>query len=231
LNPEKCIFRVCQGKILGYLVSHRGIEANPNKIQAIMDMAPPQSTKDIQWLIGRLAARNRFISRSAKRSLPFLKTLRGAKDFVWGPEQAEAFESLKQHLSDLATLTSPDPALPLLLYIAASHSAVSAALVQEKERDGKAQQCPVYFVSEVLMSSKCNMTKLEKISYAVIEMEYSAKEPVLMQYLAAIWSLEKQFKGFTLQHVERNKNEEADTLAKAVAKGKALPSDVFYHVI
>ena len=52
-----------------------------------------------------------------------------------------------------------------------------------------------------------------------------------MQYLTAVRSLEKQFKGFTLQHVDRNKNEEADALAKAAAKGEALPSDVFYHVI
>ena len=64
-----------------------------------------------------------------------------------------------------------------------------------------------------------------------IEKEYSAKEPVLMQYLTDVRGLEKQFKGFTLQHVKRNKNEEADVLAKAAAKGKALPSDVFYHVI
>jgi ribonuclease HI len=64
-----------------------------------------------------------------------------------------------------------------------------------------------------------------------IEKEYSTKEPVLMQYLAAVRSLEKQFKGFTLQNIERNKNEEADTLAKATAKGEALPSNVFYHVI
>jgi hypothetical protein len=56
--------------------------------------------------------------------------LRGMKDFVWDPEQAVAFESLKQYLFDLATLTSPDPSLPLLLYIVASHYAVSAALVQ-----------------------------------------------------------------------------------------------------
>jgi hypothetical protein len=88
LNPEKCIFGVCQRKILSYLVSHRGIEANPTKIHAIMDMASPQSTKDIQWLTGRLVALNRFISKSAERSLPFLKTLRGTKDFVWGPERA-----------------------------------------------------------------------------------------------------------------------------------------------
>jgi hypothetical protein len=52
-----------------------------------------------------------------------------------------------------------------------------------------------------------------------------------MQYLTVVHNIEKQFKGFTLQHVERSKNEEADTLPKAAAKGKALPSDVFYHVI
>lgn len=136
LNPEKCVFGVCQGKILGYLVSHRGIEANSTKIQAIINMTPPQSTRDVQRLIGRLAALNRFISKSVERSLPFLKTLHGAKDFTWGPEQAAAFESLKQHLSDLATLASPDPSLPLLLYIAASPCAVSATLVQEQDREG-----------------------------------------------------------------------------------------------
>jgi hypothetical protein len=63
--------------------------------------------------------------------------VRGAKVFIWGPEQAEAFEYLKQYLSDLATLTSPDLGLPLLLYIAVSPSAVSAALVQERCREGK----------------------------------------------------------------------------------------------
>jgi hypothetical protein len=168
LNPEKCVFGVCQGKILGYLVSHRRIETNPTKIQAIINMTPPQSTRDVQRLTGRLAALNRFISNSADRSLPFLKTLRGAKDFAWGPEQAATFSSLKQHLSDLAILTSLDPTLPLLLYIAASPYAVSAALVQEQDREGTTQQYLVYYVSEVLTTSKCNMTELEKNSYAVV---------------------------------------------------------------
>jgi hypothetical protein len=82
-------------------------------------------------LTDRLATLNRFISKSVEWSLPFLKTLHDAKDFAWGPEQAAAFESLKQHLSDLAILTSPNPSLPLLLYIAASPCAVSATLIQE----------------------------------------------------------------------------------------------------
>jgi hypothetical protein len=131
-------------------------------------MTPPQSARDVQRLTGRLAALNRFISKSVERSLPFLKTLRGAKDFAWGPEQAAAFESLKQHLSDLAILASLDPSLPLLLYIAASPCAVSAALIQEQDREGTTRLCPVYYVSKVLMTSMCNMTELEKISYTVV---------------------------------------------------------------
>jgi hypothetical protein len=168
LNPKKCVFGVRQGKILGYLVSHRRIEANPSKIQAIINMTPLQSARDVQRLTGRLAALNRFISKSVGRSLPFLKTLHGAKDFAWGPEQAAAFVSLKQHLSELAILTSPDPSLPLLLYVAALPHAVSVALVQEQDREGTTRQCPVYYVSEVLTTSKCNMMELEKIAYAVV---------------------------------------------------------------
>jgi hypothetical protein len=168
INPEKCVFGVRQGKILSYLVSHRGIEANPTKIQAIINMTPPRWTRDVQRLAGRLAALNRFISKSTERSLPFLKTLHGVNDFVWGLEQAAAFASLKQHLWDLAILTCPDPSLPLLLYIAASPYAVSATLIQEQDREGTTQQYPVYYVSEVLTTSKFNMTELEKISYAVV---------------------------------------------------------------
>jgi hypothetical protein len=75
---------------------------------------------------------------------------------------------LKQYLSELAILTSPDPSLPMLLYIAASSHAVSAALIQEQSREGTVRQCPVYYVSEVLTTSKCNMMELEKIAYAVV---------------------------------------------------------------
>jgi hypothetical protein len=93
----------------------------------------PQSTKNgAQRLTGRLASLNRFISRSAERNLPFFEILKSAEVFQWGPAQQKAFEELKQYLIDLTTLTPPAPRAPLLLYVVASHSAVSAALVQEK---------------------------------------------------------------------------------------------------
>jgi uncharacterized protein YrrD len=87
LNLEKCVFGVRQGKILGYVVSRRGIQANATKVKAIMDMQPLQSAKDIQRLTGRLAALNKFFSRSIERSLPFLKTLREQKTSSGAPSR------------------------------------------------------------------------------------------------------------------------------------------------
>ena len=95
-------------------------------------MEPPSTKKGAQRLKGRLTSPNRFISRSAERNLPFFKVLKSAEVFQWGSTQQRAFEELKQYLIDLTTLTPPTPGAPLLLYVAASHSAVSAALVQEK---------------------------------------------------------------------------------------------------
>jgi ribonuclease HI len=77
----------------------------------------------------------------------------------------------------------------------------------------------------------CIIRTDSKVVAGQVEKDYAAKDPALMQYLAAIRSLERQFKGFTLQHVDRAKNEEADALAKAAARGESPPSDVFYHVI
>jgi ribonuclease HI len=82
-----------------------------------------------------------------------------------------------------------------------------------------------------LYVTTCIVRTDSKIVAGQVEKEYSAKDPALMQYLTVVRSLEKQFKGFTLQHVDRARNEEADALAKAAAKGETLPSDVFYHVI
>jgi hypothetical protein len=101
-----------------------------------------------------LASLNRFISRSAERNLPFFEILKSAEAFQWGPAQQKAFEELKQYLIDLTTLTPPSSGTPLHLYVAASHAAVSVALVQEKKDGQIKKQALVYFVSEVLSPSK-----------------------------------------------------------------------------
>jgi ribonuclease HI len=168
LNPEKCVFGVKKGKFLGCLVSTKGIEANPSKIEAILRMEPPSTKKGAQRLAGRLASLNRFISRLAERNLQFFEILKSAEIFQWGPAQQKAFEELKHYLIDLTTLSPPSPRAPLLLYVAASYSVVSAALVHEKLDGQVKKQAPVYFVSEVLSPSNKNYTELEKVLYAML---------------------------------------------------------------
>jgi hypothetical protein len=117
LNPEKCIFGVSRGKILGCMVSKSGIEANPKKIEAIRNMRTPQTKRVIQKITGRIAALGPFIARSAERSLPFFKLLSAKNKIAWGSEEQEAFEQFKLYLENLAILTSPRDKVKLLLYI------------------------------------------------------------------------------------------------------------------
>jgi hypothetical protein len=120
LNPDKCVFGVSAGKLLGFLVSHQGIEANPEKIKAIEAMRPPARIKDVQKLTGSLATLSRFISRLAERALPFFKLLRMSGPFAWSEEAEHAFQEFKQHRMSLPILVAPEPGEPLYLYIAAA---------------------------------------------------------------------------------------------------------------
>ena len=76
LNPSKCVFRVTVEKFLGFMVSQRGIEVNPKKVQAIMELEPPRMVKEVQSLNGKITALNRFVSKAMDKCLPFFHTLR-----------------------------------------------------------------------------------------------------------------------------------------------------------
>ena len=82
LNPAKCVFGVPAGKLLGFLVSNRGIEANPEKIKAITSLAKPTCINDVQRLAGRVAALSRFISRLCEKAMPLYQMMKKMDDFV-----------------------------------------------------------------------------------------------------------------------------------------------------
>jgi hypothetical protein len=168
LNPEKCVFGIHKGKVLRCLVSTKGIEANPDKIKALIEIQDPVSVKDVQKLAGRVTVLNKIIRRAAERSLPFFQVLRSTKNFQWSETQKQAFQELKDYLSNMTKLCPPEPRSPLLLYVSASNSVVSVVLVQEKEGGGKLKQIQVYFTLEALSGSKIFYSELEKIAYAVI---------------------------------------------------------------
>ena len=89
LNPTKCVFGVSSGKFLGYMVSQQGIEANLQKVKAILKMTSPRNIKEVQRLTGRVAALNHFVSRATDKCLPFFKTLKQA--FTWMDKCEAAF--------------------------------------------------------------------------------------------------------------------------------------------
>ncbi|KAL0409690.1 UNVERIFIED_CONTAM: hypothetical protein Sradi_1903400 [Sesamum radiatum] len=164
LNPAKCAFRVQGGRFLGFMVTQRGIEANPLKIKAIIDMKAPTCLNEVQRLTGRIAALSRFISKSAEKSLPFFKTLRKAKTFEWGTPCQLAFEELKAYLAKLPPLVKPSPGEILYLYLSVAPQAVSSVLIREEE--GK--QLPIYYISKVLNGAEGRYTPIEKIVLALV---------------------------------------------------------------
>jgi ribonuclease HI len=176
LNPEKCVFRVPAGKLLGFIVSHRGIEANPEKIEAIMRMEVSWSQNKIQRLTGCMAALSRFISRLGERGIPFYKLLKKVDKFQWTTEAQEALEALKKFLITPPVLKPPRWATPsqptedMLLYISCTTHVVSIALVVERAEEGHTYpvQHLVYFISEVLEPSKMKYPQVQKLLYAVL---------------------------------------------------------------
>ena len=147
---------VPKGKLLGYIVSEHGIEANPKKITAISNMGPVRNVKGVQRLTGYLTALSRFISWLGERGMPLYKLLKKTDTFVWTEEAQQALESLKASLTSALILVTPEWGEPLLLYVMASNHMVSATLVVEREEPGhhlKVQR-PIYFIGEVLTNTK-----------------------------------------------------------------------------
>ena len=162
LNPGKCAFGVTLGKFLGFMVSQRGIKANPDKIRAIMEMAPPRNVKEVQSLNGKIAALNKFVSRATDKCLPFFHTLK--KSFEWTAKCQQTFEELKAYLSSPPLLSPSQPSEELFLYLAVSHVAVSATLIREEEKVQK----PVYFANHVFRGVEERYPPMEKLAFALV---------------------------------------------------------------
>ena len=120
LNPLKCAFGVSSGKFLGFMVTRRGIEANPIQHKAIMDSQTSTSRKGVQQLTGRLTTLGRFISRFTDRLKSFFVTLKGAQRADWNQECDQALTAIKQYLTEPPVLISPGARDTLYIYLAIS---------------------------------------------------------------------------------------------------------------
>nr|GEV51524.1 reverse transcriptase domain-containing protein [Tanacetum cinerariifolium] len=165
LNPKKCAFGMREGTFLGYKVDADGLRVSPDKVKAVIDLPSAKCSKDVQKLNEKLAPLNRFLSKSAEKSLPFFKTLKKCtkkSDLQWTQEAKEAFKEMKQLIAELPMLTTPKEKEELIIYLAAAKEAISAVL--KIERDGK--KVPIYFVSRALQGPEVNYTPMEKLILA-----------------------------------------------------------------
>ena len=164
LNAFKCSFGVGSGKFLGYMVTHRGIEVNPDQIRAINSLQPPRNPKEVQKLIGMMAALNRFISRSSERCRPFFLLLHKWKEFQWSEECVTAFQELKRYLSHPPIMSSPVVDKVLFAYLAVALRAINLMLI----RVDNGIQRPIYYVSKSLNEAEVHYLPLEKAILAVV---------------------------------------------------------------
>ncbi|GJW53047.1 reverse transcriptase domain-containing protein [Tanacetum coccineum] len=167
LNPKKCAFGMQKGMFLGYKVNADVLKVCPDKEDAVLSLPSPGCLKDVQKLNGKLTSLNRFLSKSAEKSLPFFKTQKKCtkkSDFQWIQEAEITFRQMKKLIADLPMLTAPKEREELIIYLAAAKEAISAVLMIKRE--GK--QMPVYFVSHALRGPEINYTTMDKLVLSLL---------------------------------------------------------------
>lgn len=190
LNPTKCVFGIPAGKLLGFLVSERGIKANPNKIKAITSLGKPANINQVQHMAGRITTLSHFISRLGEKDIPFYQLLNKTGQFIWTDAANEAFKTLKRQLAEPPVLAALADKEKMLLYIAANSKAMSVAVVVECKEEGKEYpvQRPVYFVSEVLALSKQRYPHWHKLVFGIFMVSRKLKHYFLEHPITVVSS-------------------------------------------
>ncbi|GKV32763.1 hypothetical protein SLEP1_g41344 [Rubroshorea leprosula] len=166
MNPLKCAFGVSAGNFLGYLVHERGLEVDQNKANAVIEVQPPRSKKELQRFLGQVNFLRRFISNLAGKTRVFspLLKLKSETDFKWERHHQTAFEEIKHYLSKPPVLMPPLRGKPLILYISAADESVGCLLAQE---NSKKQEQAVYYLSRSLSQTEVKYFSVEKLCLAL----------------------------------------------------------------
>ena len=162
LNPAKCTFGVSTGKFLAFIVNNRGIEANLDKIKALLNMPPPSNIKEVQRLTRRITALSRFVSKASDKCQPFFQVLK--KAFQWDTRCEEGFAALKTYLSSPPIMVRPSEGELLTLYLTVSDFSTNVDLIRDKDR----VQHPVYYCSRALRGAEERYPKMEKLILTLV---------------------------------------------------------------
>ena len=165
LNPKKCTFRVTSGKLLGHIVSERGIKVDPKKIKAILDMPAPRIEKEIRGFLGKLQYISRFIARLTNICEPIFRLLRKNQPTVWNDNCQRAFEKINECLLYPPVLVPPTSRRPLLLYLLVSNIALGCMLAQLND-SGK--ELAIYYLSKRMLEYECKYIMIERLCLELV---------------------------------------------------------------
>ena len=165
MNPKKCTFGVTSRKLLGYMISERGIEVYPDKIIAILDMSPPQIETEILGFLGRLQYISRFIIRLTDTCKLIFRLLRKKQPKVWDDQCQQAFELIREYLLSPPILVPPMPGRPLLLYFSVSDVALGCMLAQ---LDDSERERAIYYLSKRMLEYETRYTMIERSFLALV---------------------------------------------------------------
>src|ERR1044072_5893749 len=166
LNPNKCTFGARSGKLLGLIVSQRGIEVDPDKVKAIQEMPSPRTEKQVRGFLGRLNYISRFISQMTATCGPIFKLLRKDQKVVWTEDCQKAFDSIKEYLSEPPILIPPVEGRPLIIYLTVLEESMGCVLGQQDET-GKREHA-IYYLSKKFTDCETRYSMLEKTCCALV---------------------------------------------------------------
>ncbi|XP_070035316.1 uncharacterized protein [Nicotiana tomentosiformis] len=188
LNPAKCAFGVPSGKLLGFIVSRRGIELDPSKIKAIQELPPPKNKTEVMSLLGRLNYISRFIAQLTTTCEPIFKLLKKNAAVKWTDECQEAFDKIKNYLLNPPVLVPPEPGRPLILYLTVTDNSFGCVL-------------------EILVLGDSDLLVHQ------IQGEWETRDLKLIPYRQCLHDLCQRFRSVEFRHIPRIHNEIADALA------------------
>ncbi|XP_058750755.1 uncharacterized protein LOC131623749 [Vicia villosa] len=200
LNPNKCTFGVRSGKLLGFIVSQKGIEVDPDKVRAIRDMPAPRTEKQVRGFLGRLNYISRFISHMTATCGPIFKLLRKDQSIVWNDDCQKAFDSIKEYLLEPPILIPPVEGRPLIMYLTVLEESMGCVLGQQDDTGRK--EHAIYYLSKKFTDCESRYTLLEKtccaLAWAAKRLRRIARWQMLLSEYDIEYRAQKAIKGSVL---------------------------------
>ncbi|PKI50214.1 hypothetical protein CRG98_029397, partial [Punica granatum] len=232
LNPAKCTFGAKSGKLLGFVVSERGIEVDLEKVKAIRELPPPSSVCEVRGFLGRLNYIARFIANLTDKCQPLFRLLCKNAAVEWDEECQKAFDTIKAYLIQPSVLVPPTPDCPLILYLTVRRQSLGCMLGQEDESTHTERA--IYYLSKKFMERESNyLENREDMLHAgmghvetpaVYALPYNplavksgspekTKDAKLVPYQEYLEGLVENFENISFTDTPRMKNQFADALA------------------